>query len=268
MKAVSDSPSLDAQVLLSDLLNRPRAWILAHPEVSLSQSQQQRLDKSIEKLLNGVPLPYILGRWEFYNLEFIVTPDVLIPRPETELLVEYAIDWLEGHPSRRSCADIGTGSGCIGISIAHRVSNAHFIANDITFEALAVARENAQRHNVLGQIRFFQGTLLQAVGGKFDLIAANLPYIPEGRLSTLEVYGREPSRSLNGGPGGLRWISQLLSMAPYKLGKGGVLLLEIDETQGAQVKRLGKESFPEASITIKQDLSGQDRLLIIRRDKE
>jgi release factor glutamine methyltransferase len=222
------------------------------------------LEKALHKLESGLPLPYALGYWEFYKLRFRITPDVLIPRPETELLVERAIEWLKAHPARRFCADIGTGSGCIAIAIAHHLSGSQFIANDISMESLKIARRNAKEHQVRRQISFYQGYLLQALKGRFDLILANLPYIPTPKLETLEVFGREPTRALHGGPTGLTYISELLTSAPNTLKEGGMILLEIDESHGPEAKQLAVQVFPDATVSTHQDLAGQDRMLIIQ----
>ncbi len=260
----SDTPFLDSQVLLSYILNRPRSWILAHPNFTLTPSQRKTLQKALQKLEKGVPLPYVLGYWEFYQLRFRITPDVLIPRPETELLVDLAIDWLRAHPSRRSCADIGTGSGCIAISVAHHMSNSQFIANDISMDSLKIAKINATKHQVSRQIAFYQGQLLQAMRGKFDLILANLPYIPTSKLKALDVDKHEPHHALNGGPSGLKYISELLSSAPHFLKKGGGIVLEIDESQGPKAKQLAEHAFPHAAVSLRKDLAGQDRMLLIQ----
>ena len=260
----SSTPYLDSLVLLSHILERSRSWILAHPNALLSSSQQEKIHMALKKLEHGVPLPYVLGSWEFYQLSFKVTPDVLIPRPETELLVDYAREWLGSHPTRRSCADIGTGSGCIPISIAHHTPDSHFTAGDLSRESLRIAQINAAKHKVDENISFYQGHLMQALGGTFDLITANLPYIPRSKLVSLDVYGREPTRALDGGREGLKYISSLLHSAPRKLKKGGLTLIEIDESQGKEVYLLGKKYFPQAKVSVSQDLSGKDRLLIIQ----
>jgi len=264
IKPHSSTPYLDALVLLSHILERSRSWILAHPNALLSSSQQEKIRLALKKLEQGIPLPYILGTWEFYQLPFKVTPDVLIPRPETELLVDYAREWLGSHPTRRSCADIGTGSGCIPISIAYHIPDAHFAAGDLSLKALKIARMNAAKHKVRENISLFQGHLMQALGGTFDLITANLPYIPRSKLVSLDVYGREPTRALDGGREGLKYISSLLHSAPRKLKKGGLILIEIDGSQGKEAYGVGKKCFPQAQVSVSQDLSGKDRLLIIQ----
>src|SRR5215208_6439974 len=135
LTAVSDTPALDASVLIGHVVNKPRTWVMAHPELSLTTEQQNHLDHSLARLEHGESFPYVLGHWEFFGLEFEVTPDVLIPRPETELLVEKAIVWLQRSPERRRVVDIGTGSGVISISIAINVPNAQVLGTDISKKA-------------------------------------------------------------------------------------------------------------------------------------
>src|SRR5690349_23293261 len=143
LASISDTPGLDASVLLAHTLAKPRTWVMAHPELHLTTEQQRQLDDSLARLERGESFPYVLGHWEFFGLDFDITPDVLIPRPETELLVERAIAWLQESPERRAVADIGTGSGVIAVTIAVNLKNAHVLATDISDKALEVARKNA-----------------------------------------------------------------------------------------------------------------------------
>jgi release factor glutamine methyltransferase len=272
-KLVSDTASLDAQVLLAHILDKPRAWVLAHPEVELTADQQARLEDAFARLQTGEPLPYLLGHWEFFGLEFQVTPDVLIPRPETELLVEQALDWLRSHPSARTAVDIGTGSGCIAISLAMRIPDLRLMATDLSSTALDGARRNAQKHGVSGRVDFVQADLLDwlKVGrSSFDiqlspvyLITANLPYIPTETLHSLAVYGKEPTLALDGGADGLDLVRRLLSQAPTFLAQNGLLLLEIEYRQGPPVLALAKKAFPIAKVDLIKDLNGHDRIIRI-----
>ena len=143
--SLSDSAALDAQVLLAHIVRQPRSWVLAHPETLLSPSQESTLEEALTALEAGTPLPYVVGHWEFYGLDFEVTPDVLIPRPETELLVEKALAWLERRLDARTAIDVGTGSGCIGISLASRVRSLKILTTDISRQALKVAQRNAEK---------------------------------------------------------------------------------------------------------------------------
>jgi release factor glutamine methyltransferase len=262
-----DTPNLDAQVVLAHALGQSRTWLLAHPEADLSAPQLASVEEALARLEAGAPLPYVLGRWEFFGLDFNVTPDVLIPRPETELLVEKAIAWLKASPERRSVADIGTGSGAIAVTIALRVPQVHVLATDISPAALAVARSNAEKFNAQERIEFVECDLLPALNvqrSTFNAIFANLPYIPTETLSGLAVFGTEPSLALDGGADGLDLIRRLLTLAPNWLAPGGCILLEIEAGQGRQALSLAHELFPQAEIHLHQDLSGRDRLLEIQ----
>lgn len=266
----SDTPALDASVLLAHILNKPRTWVMAHPELTLTSQQQKQLKDSLARLERGEPFPYVLGHWEFFGLDFDVTPDVLIPRPETELLVEKAIAWLQDSPIRGTVADVGTGSGVIAIAIATQIPGVHVRATDISNKALEVARKNAIRFEVVDRIDFMQCDLLPShtdpvsTEHHFDLICANLPYIPTGTLRNLPIYEHEPTLALNGGTDGMEAIRRLLDIAPGWLAPNGMILLEIEATQGMQALNIACAMFSEAAVHLHQDLSGRDRLLEIR----
>lgn len=264
-----DTPELDAQVLLAHMLGHVRTWLLAHPELELSAPQLASVEAAVSRLEAGDPLPYVLGHWEFFGLDFSVTPDVLIPRPETELLVEKAIDWLKASPERRTVADVGTGSGAIGVTVAFHVPDAYVLATDLSMPALQVALGNARKFHVAGRMDFVECDLLPrhheglATAQHFDLICANLPYIPTETLRRLAVFETEPSLALDGGADGLDLIRRLLAIAPEWLAPGGRIMLEIEASQGMQVLSLAYDLFSEAEIHLHQDLAGHDRLLEI-----
>jgi release factor glutamine methyltransferase len=271
ISAASDTPRLDMQVLLSHITSQARAWILAHPEASLSPKQVDSLQRAFTQLKKGVPLPYVLGEWEFYSLGFRVNPAVLIPRPETEILVESALQWLHARPESRQVADIGTGSGCIAISLALHVPDLQVWATDLSEQALDIARVNSARHRVAERIAFIQANLLEPLDGnrarlpgQFDLIAANLPYIPSGTLEQLEVFGREPSLALDGGLDGMDLIRRCLAGATQWLRAGGVILMEIEASQGKTAIELAQAHFPMAATSLHPDFGGHDRLLQIQ----
>jgi release factor glutamine methyltransferase len=242
---------------------------LAHPELQLSEDQQNQLHNSLQRLEAGEPLPYVLGHWEFFGMDFDITSDVLIPRPETEMLVEKAIAWLQESPVRRTVADIGTGSGAIAVSIAANVPGVNILATDISSKALAVAKKNAQKFGLDHCIEFVKCDLLPAQPDLFtteqhlDLICANLPYIPTNTLHTLPVYGREPTLALDGGDDGLTLIRRLLDVAPAWLAPNSMILLEIEASTGIQALGMACDLFSEAEIHLHQDLTGNDRLLEI-----
>jgi release factor glutamine methyltransferase len=256
----SDTPGLDAQALLARVMDRPRAWVMAHSEASLTRKRSAVLENLVVRLERGDPLPYVLGRWEFFGLEFEVTPEVLIPRPETELLVERAIAWLQMHPDRRQAADVGTGSGCIGIAMAANVPDLHVMASDISSDAVKLARRNATKNGVGERMEFLCCDLFPTQA-KFDLIVANLPYIPTATLHKLPIYGREPTLALDGGKDGLDMIRRLLNVAPVQLFPGGLLLMEIEASEGPSAISLACDIFSEAEIHLHKDLAGRDRIL-------
>lgn len=270
LTSLSDTPALDASVLLARILHKPRTWVMAHPEVSLTTEQQQQLYDSLRRLGRGESFPYVLGHWEFFGMDFEVTPDVLIPRPETELLVERAIASLKESPARKGVADVGTGSGVIAISLAVNIPDVHILATDISHHALEVARRNGGKFDVLHKVDFMQCDLLPERNTpllrelRFDLICANLPYIPTETLHNLPIFGREPTQALDGGDDGLELIRRLLCMAPDWLAPHGIILLEIESTRGNQASQLAQDLFPGATIHLHQDLAGRDRLLELR----
>jgi len=270
LNSLSDTPALDASVLLAEVIQKPRTWVMAHPEVTLTGEQQKQLDDSLARLERGESFPYVLGHWEFFGMDFDISPDVLIPRPETETLVERAIAWLSESPVRRTVADVGTGSGVIAVSIAVNVPEANILATDISRESLEVAKKNAEKFDVDHRIDFVQCDLLPPKPAAFpmeqhlDLICANLPYIPTDTLRNLPVFGREPTLALDGGEDGLDLIRRLLHTGPEWLAPNGMLLLEIEATRGSGALNLAYDLFSQATIQLHKDLAGQDRLLEIQ----
>jgi len=269
LASISDTPALDASVLLAHIINRPRTWVMAHPELTLTIEQQERLNDSLERLGRGESFPYVIGHWEFFGLEFDVTPDVLIPRPETELLVEKAIAWLQESPLRKTVADVGTGSGAIAVSIAVNVPEVHVLATDVSRDALEVARRNACKCHVEERIEFIECDLLPGKSSivnrqsEIDLLCANLPYIPTEILYSLPIFGHEPTLALDGGIDGLDLYRRLFSLIPGWLASNGKILLEIEATQGANILAMAEATFRAAEVQLHKDLLGRDRLLVI-----
>ncbi|MBI5824158.1 MAG: peptide chain release factor N(5)-glutamine methyltransferase [Chloroflexi bacterium] len=263
----SDTPQLDAQIILAHVIGRPRSWLIAHLETPLTPPQIDSAQQAFARLKAGEPLPYIIGHWEFFGLDFNVTKDVLIPRPETELLVEKSISWLTSRPEARSVVDVGTGSGAIAISIASHIPNVKILATDISPAALKVAKSNAHKFNVQSQIEFIECDLLPSSfildPSSFDLLCANLPYIPTETLHKLPIYGSEPTLALDGGLDGLDPYRRLLKLAPNWLTPNGKILLEIEASQGAKILSLAYDSFEDVTINLHQDLAGHDRILEI-----
>lgn len=267
---MSDTPQRVAQALLAHVLGQSRTWLLAHPEVSTDEAASTAFDSLLQRLKNGEPLPYIVGHHEFFGLDFEVTPDVLIPRPETELLVERALNWLGAAADRRTVADVGTGSGCIAVSIAVHMPDAHILATDLSLAALRIARANARRHSVEDRIIFAECDILPPHSNwlpteqHLDLVCANLPYIPTKELQALPVYGREPSLALDGGEDGLAPFRRFFSVAPEWMAPGGLMLLEIEAKSGPAVLSLAYDAFHSAAIHLHKDLAQRDRLLEVQ----
>jgi release factor glutamine methyltransferase len=228
------------------------------------------LEPLIRRLEHGEPLPYVLGHQEFFGLDFDITPDVLIPRPETELLVERAIGWLRAAPERRTVADIGTGSGCIAVSLAVNVPGVRVLGTDISGAALEVARRNARKLQVAKHVDLVRCDILPrhipglSTDHHFDLVCANLPYIPTDTLRGLPVYEQEPALALDGGPDGLVPFRRLFDLVVDWMAAGGRILLEIEATRGSAVLSLAYDAFIAAPIHLHRDLAGYDRLLEIQ----
>ena len=256
-------PQQTLLVLISHVLKQPQTWILAHPEAELSTAQRAELTALVARLKQGEPLPYLTGRQEFFGLSFEVSPVVLIPRPETELLVETALSWLRSHPTANSAVDVGTGSGCIAVSLAVNTPTLHIVATDISAEALTIAQHNAQIHHVEEHITFQKADLISAELGQFDLICANLPYVPTSKIATVNSQPYEPALALDGGPDGLALIKRCLAYAPAHIRAPGMLLFEIEASTGNAAIALAHEAFPQAKVTLIPDLAGKERLLTI-----
>ena len=257
MMGRSGSPRLDAQLILGHVLNKPREYLIAHPEHVLSDLEQHTFDKLLTLRTKGMPVAYILGSRPFYDRTFILTPHVLIPRPETEHIVEATLEWAKGREPLR-IIDVGTGSGAIAVTVAAHLPNAQVIAADVSLAALMVARENGAD---LTNIRYVQADLLLPFRGPLDVICANLPYIATGDINMLEVAKFEPHVALDGGFDGLRLIRRMLEQAPGRLATPGLILMEIAVDQKEEVITLSKTAFPQASVSIIKDYAGLDRVV-------
>jgi release factor glutamine methyltransferase len=263
------SPRLDAEVLLTHVLGWNRARLYAWPEYTLTAAQREEFSAAVERRQRHEPVPYIVGHREFYGLDFLVDRRVLIPRPETELLVEKALDAAmrqEMGQGRPLLADIGTGSGIVAVSLAVNLPGAAVYAIDASSDALTVAATNAASHGVAGRVHLLQGNLLQPLPESVHIMAANLPYIPSARLPTLtpDVVQYEPLAALDGGPDGLQLIRHLLAQAGERLLPGGAIVLEIGAEQGQEVVALGQRHYPQAQVELYADHAGLDRVVCIR----
>lgn len=269
LMAASPTPGLDADLLLGAATGHARAFLLAYGETPVPDEHASRFAGWVERAAAGEPIAYLLGWRGFYDLEFEVTPDVLIPRPETELLLEAALEWSRARPAAQEAAldvvDIGTGSGALAVSFARHWPQARMTAIDASPAALAVARRNAARWPAAQPIRFLQGDLLSpalALGLRFDLVMANLPYIPTDEAAALPVSRWEPMLALDGGPDGLLLVRRLLDMLPDALRPGGLALLEIGAGQGAAALALaGGPQFSRARVL--PDYAGHDRIVLL-----
>jgi len=265
--AHAPSAALGAELLLMHALDRDRAWIYAHPEEALTTEQSNRYHRLIAARASGKPAQYLTGKQEFWGLEFEVTPDVLIPRPETEHAVEVAVERLG--PSRKlaslQIADIGTGSGCIAVALAKELRNATIWALDISPAALTVAKRNASRHQVLDRIRFIESNLLASaeLPQGFDLIVSNPPYIAEGENSNLErdVRDHEPAIALFAGPEGLDVYGPLLIQAEQRLKPGGSIVLELGLGLFEPVSELFDVTRGWTHVSAAMDLAGIPRVI-------
>jgi release factor glutamine methyltransferase len=279
LRATSETARLDAELLLAHVLGWGRARLLAERRLSLTEVQAAVLRDLVRRRAALEPVAYLLGHKEFYGIDFLIDQRALMPRPETELLVELALAYArrrtkdEGRTNldqsslvvRHSSfvvADVGTGSGAIAIALALHLPEAQIDAIDISPDALALARQNVERHGLARRVRLLHGDLLDPLAAPVDLIVSNPPYtilaeIDEG------VRRYEPHQALDGGADGLKIYRRLLSQAPAKLRTGGAILLEIGATQAAAVTELVRLAFPDARVSVHQDLAGRDRVVAV-----
>lgn len=263
----SPTPALDARLLLQHLLNVSHSYLFGHDDENLTAEQAQQYTDLLAQAAQAVPIPYLIGTAPFMDIDLHVTPDVLIPRPETEQLVETAIAWAMDHGATK-IVDVGTGSGCIAISLARQLPQCAITAVDISPAALTIATANAATH-AADRITFLQGDLLDSVDARFDIIAANLPYITQAEWTQLDdgVKFHEPALALVGGEDGLDLIEKLLQQAITRLNPDGVILLEIGWKQGKTAVSLAHSIFPNAEIELHTDLAGNDRFVTINNKK-
>ena len=269
--------TLAAELLLLHVLDRDRTWLYAHPEEQLSAAESERFFALIARRANGEPTQHLTGKQEFWGLEFEVTSDVLIPRPETEHLIEVALDRLALRELRAGrkptfggeglqIADIGTGSGCIAIALARDLPAATIYATDISSAALAVAKRNADRHSVSGHIHFVECNLLDITTPEFDLIVSNPPYVGRREAETLarEVRDHEPEIALYGGKEGYELYADLITQAAAHLKTGGLLVLELGHNSLPAVQPL-LDAPTWTNVAVTNDLAGIPRVLAAER---
>ncbi len=259
-----DAPRLAAEVVLAHALGISRTQLLSRPDEPLTPEQLARAQHDLDRLINNEPLAYVVGHREFYDVDLLTDARALIPRPETECLIEHALQALADHPAPL-IADIGTGCGAIAVTLAKHLPRARVIATDLSPAALELARENAQRHGVAARLDFRVGSLLEPVVESIDLLAANLPYIDDKDWPYLAktIRGHEPKMAFLGGPDGLDLVRAMLHDAPRVTHAGSLILLEIGAYQGDQVTEIALQSFPQARVSIQPDYAGLDRLAVI-----
>jgi release factor glutamine methyltransferase len=255
-----ENAALEAEVLLSHAMKIDRAQLLSEPEAELKKRHEDTFKTYIKRRLKGEPHAYITAHREFYGLDFYVDKNVLIPRPETEALVEQGIKHAKFrlHPL---IVDVGTGSGAIAISLAKNLPHAEIIAVDISKAALKVAESNVEKHKAGAQVKLLRGDLLETVTEKVDIIVANLPYVLTEEVPQVNTFGFEPVLALDGGPDGLDLVRRLCQQAKEKLSPQGCLLLEIGMGQSKATELIVKAVFPTAKIEIISDLAGIERVV-------
>jgi release factor glutamine methyltransferase len=286
------SSTLAAELLLMHVLGRDRAWMYAHPEAPLDSAAAEAYLALLARRATGEPTQYLTGKQEFWGLEFQVTPAVLIPRPETEHVIEVALERLgeqrgikinmrtgEPNPTLR-IADVGTGSGCIAVALARELPHAEIVATDISSDALEIARRNAARHGVADRIHFLHTDLLQALldeppsgageSGLFDLIVSNPPYVARNDAAGLqrEVRGHEPAAALFGGPTGSELYESLIEQAAQLLAARGVLVLELGYNCADAVRSIVSRQPVWANVSVTNDLAGIPRVLAAARVRD
>lgn len=267
-----DGPFLEAETLLGRLLGTNRAGVIARFREKLDEAATDAFCGLVKRRAAREPLQYITGKQEFFGLDFNVGPAVLIPRPETEYLVQEAIDFFaRAGMEKPLAADIGTGSGCIAVAVAAKVPSATVYAVDTSDAALKTARENAEANGVSGRIAFLEGDLLsplkeEGLAGRLDVMASNPPYIPTGEIPGLQPEVLfEPRSALDGGPDGLDAIRRIIAEAPEYLRPGGLLLVEIGFGQADAVKSLADENSGLVFDKFIIDFSGIERVLAARK---
>ena len=266
------SPRLDAEVLLAESLGMDRVGLYTHFEQPLQPRELARFKKRIQRRLAREPLAYIVGKREFWSLTFEVTPDVLIPRPETEILVAEALQLLAGADRPAWCGrilEIGTGSGAVSVALAKELPSALLVATELSEKALAVARKNALVHGVQDRIQFLQGDLFDPLeeGSPFELVLFNPPYIPRDHFASLasEVRDYEPRVALDGGKDGLAFFRRALPRVGKFLHPEGWFLAEIGEGQDQEVRRMAEKIFDLDSFDFIPDLAGIKRVFKARK---
>jgi len=259
-------------VLLCFTCNRDRAWLLAHIRDALDEALRTIFEQAVERRARREPLQYITGKQEFWGLDFLVNAEVLIPRPETELIIESVLNGVSGKEEPLRIVDLCTGSGCIAVSLAKELPAAALAATDASASALSVARDNARRHGVSDRIRFLEGDLFEPLEAgnivcRVDIIVSNPPYVPTGDRRALqpEVGEYEPSMALFAGPGGTELHRRIIDAAPLFLKSGGTLIMEMGMGQAETIAGMIKKDNRYLSCETLKDLAGIERVVMAKR---
>lgn len=267
LEKIVATPLLDAQVLLCHVLKVERLYLIVNKDRIITNEEAFEYNKMIEKRLDGVPVQYIICNQEFMGLDFYVEEGVLIPRPDTEILIEKILDSID-QSEKYNIVDIGTGSGAITVSLARFIKNAYVYSIDISKKALGIAMKNADIHGVTSKISFLNGSLFEPlenidIKGKVDILVSNPPYIPSSEIEGLqiEVAKYEPRIALDGGADGLDFYRDIVDNAPEYLRVGGMLALEVGHDQARKVADLMKEKSRYVDIQITKDLAGIERIV-------
>ena len=255
----SDSPRLDAEVLLAHALKLRRLDLYLKFDKTLSETELSAYRGLVGQRGKGEPVAYLVGHKEFMGLDFEVTPDVLVPNPDTEVLVQRAVEIAREAERPLRVADVGTGSGCIAVAIAHYATNADVWASDLSTEAIAVAARNVARHGVGERVHLVAGDLMEPLAGQFDLVCANLPYVAAEARLPAEV-AAQPTRALYAEDGGAALVTRLLDEAPARLAAGGRVLAEIDPAIAGVVVDKARHTL-SGGQRLHRDAGGRERVL-------
>ncbi len=268
LRVFGDEGRFDALRILEETLSRNAAWAFAHAEASLDAFLWQSYAEAIARRAAGEPVAYIVGSVGFYGRTFAVTPAVLVPRPETEFIVEIACQTLRARPSAARVCDVGTGSGILAITLACELPEARVTAIDISARALEVAARNAATHGVADRVEFLRGDTFGGIrsGVAFDCIVANLPYIRSDDLEPARTaLGFEPVAALDGGSDGLAAYRTLLATAPLRLTAGGLMVMEAGSDTTSRLAELAAQRFgTRGCVHVHRDYAGHPRIVVVR----
>lgn len=262
----TSEPDSSAMVLMSEITNLTRTEIMAHPEKILKTLELKKFKSLVKRRKAHESVWHIIGKVNFWGLDFFVNKNVLVPRPETEFLVEHVVNYvLAKNYQVNKILDMGTGSGTIAISLGAEFPEINFVAVDKSPQALVMARKNA-RYNKVKNIKFIKSDLFSNVAGKFDVICANLPYIPSPNIKSLaaDVHHYEPRLALDGGERGVEIYERFFKNVGNHLSKKGVIFCEIGLNQGKEIKEIVKKYLPQSKCMISKDLAEIDRIAIIK----